>query len=304
MGLKVNSKSKFVHHHYPLLYYSSMTFPTWGALRDLIVEAEDNKFPSQHFGNNPIRWDDDTLVPIKPKFNTNGKKYSGVDISVLLKPEDGGNGKTIVIVGESPLRDTKNPNNQNIVLLGTPYAVHQKKDCPKQCNVYKMIFNDLLKAGYSIYLTDIFKIWWQNRRGNKDLDFNEIEKKVLEEEFKIFGLGDNPIIVIWSKLAADILRKKKMEKKDFLLLPHPCKKNWNNWKLFIFEKAVYKDDVNYAKDLYPCPDEDYHPDLYDQYVKVDQSLKTGSTTTEDIVASEAVKEILDYCQKKSNRLTP
>ncbi len=74
----------------------------------------------------------------------------------------------------------------------------------------------------------------------------------------------------WGKRA-----KEKLEKmgRQFIQLPHPSQQNWNNWKLRIFEKAVYHKGEDYAKKLYP--DEEF------------------STTSEVIVANEAVKEILE-----------
>ena len=60
-------------------------------------------------------------------------------------------------------------------------------------------------------------------------------------------------------------------------LPHPSQQNWNNWKLHIFEKAIYdKKDITYATSQYPQKD---------------------SKTNEVIVASEAIKEILENAEK-------
>ena len=60
---------------------------------------------------------------------------------------------------------------------------------------------------------------------------------------------------------------------NILSLPHPSVMNWDAWKLRIFEKAIYSKEVKYAIDLYPNKE---------------------SATTEDIVATEVVKEILEH----------
>ena len=117
----------------------SMEYPTWNEIKGLLgVTFKD---PVNSFGNKPIQRADNTLVPVTV-LNSNivGGDFAGIDVPVLLKPDTNINGKTIVIVGESPLRDANDPNNPKIVLLGTPYAVHQEFDAPSQCNVYKKIF--------------------------------------------------------------------------------------------------------------------------------------------------------------------
>ena len=166
---------------------ASMDYPTWGCFKDIIDEAKNKNFPSSKFDNKPIQCDDNTLVPVTVlKSNIVGGDFAGIDVPVLLKPDTNINGKTIVIVGESPLRDTNDPNNSKIVLLGTPYAVHQEFDAPSQCNIYKKIFSDLLKKGYSVYLTDIIKVWWKD----KDLKANADDKKIFEKELqKILNNG-------------------------------------------------------------------------------------------------------------------
>lgn len=252
-----------------------MEYPTWGCFKGIISEAKDNDFPSEKFGNQPIQYNDNTLVPVTVlKSNIVGGDFAGIDVPVLLKPDTNINGKTIVIVGESPLRDTNNSNNKNKVLLGTPYAVHQIFDAPSQCNVYKKIFSDLLNEGYSLYLTDIIKVWWEG----KDLKADADDKKIFEKEIQAIlnngKIGEDLFIVAWGNKAGGILEKDY----PFLIkLLHPSQQNWNNWKLHIFEKAIYdKNNINYATSKY---------------------LQKDSKTNEVIVASEAINEILENVEK-------
>ena len=258
-----------------VLEAASREYPTWGCFKDIIDEAKNKDFPSSNFDCQPIQCPNHPLVPVTV-LNSDIVRgdFAGIDVPVLLKPTTNANGKTIVIVGESPLRDTNNSKNQNKVLLGTPYAVHQKFDAPSQCNVYKKIFSDLLNKGYSVYLTDIIKVWWEG----KDLKADADDKKIFEKEIqKIFNngkIGKDLFIVAWGNKAGGILEKDY----PFLIkLPHPSQQNWNNWKLHIFEKAIYdKKDITYATSQYPQKD---------------------SKTNEVIVASEAIKEILENVKK-------
>lgn len=258
-----------------VLKEARMEYPTLGCFKDIIDDAKNRDFPSSQFGNKPIQCDDNTLVPVTV-LNSNIVEgyFAGIDVPVLLKPTTNANGKTIVIVGESPLRDTNDPQNQNIVLLGTPYAVHQKFDAPSQCNVYKKIFSDLLNKGYSVYLTDIIKVWWKGKDLKAYADDKEIFKNEINEILNGGIIGKDLFIVAWGNKAGGILEKDY----PFLIkLLHPSQQNWNNWKLHIFEKAIYdKNNTSYATSQYPQKD---------------------SKTNEVIVASEAVIEILENINK-------
>ena len=262
-----------------VLENASMEYPTWPCFQKYFKDT-DNVFPSNIFGNKPMKWGDNTLVDVTvSNSEIVGGNFVGIDVPVLLKPKTNANGKTIVIVGESPLRDTKDINNEKKVLLGTPYAVHQEFDAPSQCNVYKKIFSDLLNEGYSVYLTDIIKVWWKDKGKDKGLKANDVDKTIFKEEIEEIlknggKIGDNIFIVAWGNKAGRVLEKDY----PFLIkLLHPSQQNWNNWKLHIFEKAIYdKKDITYATSKYPQKD---------------------SKTNEVIVANEAKEEILENVEK-------
>lgn len=185
-------------------------------------------------------------------------------------------------MGESALRTdddittiSQTPNN---TILGTPYAIHLEK-CPPKCAVYRIIFDALLKEGYSLYITDIIKVWWKGKKGNMlvpdDLDINIFKQEL--QQFK------NPIIVAWGKKSQDAL-KHRLEKKpntDFLPLPHPGVNNWDSWKLRIFMKAVFNNNLEYAKKIYG-----------------EGPIGSETKTDEKIVANEAVRSIIEYMNIK------
>ena len=80
---------------------------------------------------------------------------------------------------------------------------------------------------------------------------------------------DKITIVCFGKKAEKAVNKINVG--NFISLPHPSKLNWTTWKLRIFEKAVYGNDINYAIKRYPNP---------------------SSSTSEDIVSNEVIDEIL------------
>lgn len=271
--MKAIKEEKIEEKEVCCLNNAKMKYPTWGLFTKLIKEARDENLPNNWFGGTPMQNQNNTFVEVTAVLNgINNHNYVGIDVPVLLTPEGRSTkDKTIVIVGESPLRDTKNTDNKNKVLLGTPYAIHQKFGCPSQCNVYKKIFSDLLQEGYSIYLTDVIKVWWDGKTG-KELKTDKNDKELFDDEMdEMKKLGDNLVFVAWGKKAKNYLDKWK--KSPIIELPHPSQQNWNNWKLHIFEKAIYdKEDISYAKGRYPNEE---------------------SKTSEVIVAREAVSEILE-----------
>ena len=271
-----------------VLKNARMKYPTWNEIKKLLGVQFDEPKP---FGNNPLSIEEgnDSIysnidVNIIEKYEESTP--CGIDIPVLLKPKPETNKPLIVILGESALRseaelkDIKDPKNPpSNVILGTPYAIHLEK-CPPKCGVYRKIFDAILEKGYPIYLTDIIKIWWKGKKDSllvpKDLDIvvfkNELD--ILKKE-----INNNIIIVAWGEKPKDALQKKfnMIPDVEFLPLPHPGQKNWNAWKLRIFEKAVFSGKLEYATSLYGKK-----PDGKD------------NKTTAEKVAIEAVKSIDDY----------
>lgn len=247
---------------------AEMSYPTWTLFDKLIVEASVPNYPANHFGTKPLN-NGKHLVRVNatPKLMSliGSGNYIGIDVPVLLKPKGNVNKGTIIIVGESTKRKINVFNKPNDILLGIPYAVVLGMGRPSQCDVYKKIFEGLLAEGYSIYLTDVVKIWWQNKK----MKVSSEDENILKKEIEV--INNSAKIVTWGKTASDLLRK--IGYKGYLPQLHPGKNNRSNWKLKIFEKAIYNNDLTYAKNLYPNP---------------------GDKTTDDIVANEAIKEILDY----------
>jgi hypothetical protein len=267
------------------LKIASMKYPTWNEIKKLLGVQFDE--PEQ-FGQNPlsINKEHDPIYSYI-KEGDNEKTPCGIDIPVLLKPEPETDKPLIVILGESALRNKKELEDitndaSNNVILGTPYAIHLK-ECPPKCGVYRKIFDAILEKGYPIYLTDIIKIWWEGKKDSllvpNDLDIVVFNKELNELKKKY----EDIIIVAWGEKPKDALQKKfnMIPDVEFLPLPHPGQKNWNAWKLRIFEKAVFSGKLEYATNLYGKK-----PDGKD------------NKTTAEKVAIEAVQSIDDYINCK------
>ena len=157
--------------------------------------------------------------------------YWGVDIPVLLGDK---NNDTIFIIGESPTRNKKDFKDNGGLVIGTPFAVACKKGVPKQCDIYKYIFNRLTNKGYCVYITDAVKVWYD---GMKEKGFkNYINTAFLEEEI---GKINPTIIVAWGKTAEEAYNKiNSKEGIDYLHQTHPGTQKWDYW-----EKEMYKDSL-------------------------------------------------------------
>ena len=271
-----------------VLKEASMEYPTWNEIEGLLGVTY--KDPVNSFGDKPLRIDkkhasiysniDGYIIK-----NYRERTPCGIDVPVLLKPKSETYKPLIVILGESALRskaelkDIKDPKNApSNVILGTPYAIHLEK-CPPKCGVYRKIFDAILEKGYPIYLTDIIKIWWEDKKDSllvpNDLDIDVFKKEldILKKE-----INNNIIIVAWGEKPKDALQKKfnMIPDVDFLPLPHPGQRNWAAWKLRIFEKAVFSGKIEYATRLYGK----------------DPNGNKNKTTAEK-VAGEAVQSILN-----------
>ena len=264
---------------------SNMFYPTWEVIKELLDDDEFND-PQKSFGKKPIEKGNAPICSkIKGDIITNHEEQTpcGIDIPVLLKPESETKQPLIVILGESALRNQKELEDitndaSNNVILGTPYAIHLK-ECPPKCGVYRKIFDAILEKGYPIYLTDIIKIWWEGKKDSL-LVPNDLDRVVFNMELnELKNKYEDIIIVAWGEKPKDALQKKfnMIPNVEFLPLPHPGQKNWNAWKLRIFEKAVFSGDLLYATNFYGKK-----PDGKD------------NKTTAEKIAGEAVKSIDDY----------
>ena len=242
-----------------------MEFPTWETIALKLGTFNTEINPSETYGDIPFNYNikDNPLLTCKGTYD---KDLVGIDIPVMLRQKNTDN--IIVILGQAPLRNNKDKDPNDNIVFGTPYAVHLNKNYPSSCKVYKTIFDGLLNKNYSVYLTDIIKDWWKDRKWNP----SEKEVEILKTELELLQKKYNPkniIIVTFGEIAKDAINKLNLPYKQINLL-HPSKANWHNWKIQIFEEALYSNNINYALSKYP---------------------KRNSPTTEKIVAETALQFI-------------
>ena len=172
-----------------------------------------------------------TLQYVK-KGNVSCASPIGIDVPVLVYPDNALQRNTIVVVGQDPLREN-NSNNNGKILWGYPFAIDCTKGIPQQCDVYKEIFCSLLKD-YNLYLTDASKVWkkpgcnfFRNRDNAKQL-LHEIQW--LQNEI---GCQHNIILLSMGRKAEKcICRMEIISQTSYphITILHPSIRNWHNWK--------------------------------------------------------------------------
>ena len=102
----------------------------------------------------------------------------GVDVPVFCTPDTGPANKTIMLVGQDPLRNIKSDHKlhdldymsttyykNTDIIVGTRYALHFTKnpafeeDKSKVFKMYESTVDGIVKKGYNVYLTDVSKIF-------------------------------------------------------------------------------------------------------------------------------------------------
>ncbi len=109
-------------------------------------------------------------MALLPKACVPGAYITGIDIPVLINDPLRGAGKTIMIVEQDPLRKIKyfsklydKTTLQNNAIVGTPNALHDLKPV----TFYLSLVTELIKRGWNVYLTDVYKIYAPGLKGKK-----------------------------------------------------------------------------------------------------------------------------------------
>ena len=112
------------------------------------------------------------------------RKPVGIDLPVLIKPEQSEAKATVVLLGQDPLRKSKDIDEAKVfdnAFIGTPYRVHHLNGLPTNTRVYPKLIQRLLEKGYDVYLTDVRKYYpspakesEKQQAGNADLLIKEL----------------------------------------------------------------------------------------------------------------------------------
>jgi hypothetical protein len=172
----------------------------------------------------------------------------GVDIpSILERNDDVSNKKTIVIIGQDPLR--KSDKRVEEIGIATPYALHLKscREQHRSTRLYFDLIKVLLDEGYRVYLTDIFKIWVSQPDKDKGIKLSKQDRdrfiQVLEAELRIF----EPLAIItWGGAASSKVRKMSLETKH-LALTHPSGAACGTWRRILDKPATRENKIEFWK---------------------------------------------------------
>jgi hypothetical protein len=122
----------------------------------------------------------------------------GIDIPVLLKSNKSKG--DIAIVGLDPLRskrDFATKGNKNTIIWGTPFGIHSSYYKEKRTEVYVTLINHILNRNYSVYLTDLYKMYiflgknkLRYKRNEKDYFHKILSDELIKLEItNVFALG-------------------------------------------------------------------------------------------------------------------
>jgi hypothetical protein len=124
--------------------------------------------------------------------------YPGIDLPCWLEAPNAT--QTIVLLGQDPLRDaryfTPGAEQPPYVVIGTPYSVHSRAlwtwhNHPR----YWAVIDDLLGAGFALYLTDIWKFWAEGQRA-PHASAAHTYRTILRQEVDLLSRSGKPVFVV------------------------------------------------------------------------------------------------------------
>ena len=181
---------------------------------------------------------------------------SGIDLPVLIEPNNHQNGKTIFIVGEDPLRNKGNHDKSKII-LSTPYGTHLKKY--KDNGIGRLYWNVstmILDKGYSLYYTDVFKLWMRDNGQSKiEIKTNAILYKLFLSTIEYEVNHFKPCAIItYGKAAENAVKQFANDLQlqcEVVSFIHPSWLNNKRWKnLLTNEKTMIEGSLNQQKEGY------------------------------------------------------
>lgn len=138
----------------------------------------------------------------------------GIDFPILFSKEN--NDSTIIIIAQDPLRnDSKyfsenNAKEDEDVIIGTPFSLHQKYFRNHFHNFFSLIQLLVEEKNWNVYITDSFKLFANGSIDNKDFKNNPKHKEILLAEFDFIeckNLQKNSLVIASGKEAAKIVIK-------------------------------------------------------------------------------------------------
>lgn len=182
-----------------------------------------------------------SYMPIKYKYSTDKSKgASGLDIPTMWLQDDSTYKKTIMLLAQDPLRNTKYwdhcmdetitaENRMNYTIIGTPYALHVHDTKIKHAlrlnvSIYRNLIERLIsEKECRVYCTDIFKYYPNDKIIKKfDIDLLNMEIKTIKPD----------IIICMGSFACNAINQLHPCCEKIIRTPHPRARSnaWNAWR--------------------------------------------------------------------------
>jgi hypothetical protein len=126
----------------------------------------------------------ETIDPVLPY------DRGGIDLPLWFRSPRAGNIPfRVMVVGQDPQRNTadltKDPKYN--VTIGSPYALHSRRMRETKTKGYWNIFEELLRAGMDLYITDLYKVYAPAEDGRGTSSMKDYFTNLLWSECRLFG---------------------------------------------------------------------------------------------------------------------
>lgn len=172
-----------------------------------------------------------------------------VDFPSLIELNDGRvNKSTIAIIGQ----DSKNDNDYEHLVVGTPYGLHHKgsREELNRTKLYFEMIQVLLQLGYRVYLTDIFKLWVCNpARRYTGIRLPHSDRQCFLQLLQLELELMQPVAMItWGKQSCNTVYKLQLGIQH-LNFPHPSGAANGAWKRLINKTPTRESKLAYWRSV-------------------------------------------------------
>lgn len=215
------------------------------AIYQAIIDDFDKEGWPPHFANRSFFKSDDKkfreTYRISPSI--------AVDLPSLFELDNGIDDKaTIVILGQ----DSKSDQDSEKISLGTPYGLHHRgsREVLKRTKLYFEMVSVLLKLGYRVYLTDIYKVWVSNpNRLYYGIKLPKVDREKFISVLKSELLIINPVAAVtWGRVSANSVADIDLSIRH-LSFPHPSGASNGAWKKLMNQSPTYENKLAYWKSV-------------------------------------------------------
>ncbi len=116
------------------------------------------------------------------------KDMIGIDLPIWFSaPKDLKRNLRVMIVGRDPQRNAGDFGKQPGCLVGTPYALHDKRSRNGSTRRYADIVGTLINQGCDVYLTDVYKAFQDDSKAFRSPESLKFFKNILIAECNLFS---------------------------------------------------------------------------------------------------------------------